>query len=153
MITQQELLDRFEYRNGELIRKINNKPMKGMSNSGYLRANINGTIYLVHRLIFMMHYGYLPKYIDHIDGNTVNNNIVNLRDASLSENAWNRRINKNSVTKVKGVRLHNCGKYQVRLQVNKKSMNFGLYNDLELAELVATEARNKYHKEFANHGY
>jgi hypothetical protein len=32
-------------------------------------------------------------------------------------------------------------------------MNFGLYNDLELAELVATEARNKYHKEFANHGY
>ena len=27
-----------------------------------------------------------------------------------------------------------------------------LYDDLDLARLVAQEARNKYHKEYANHG-
>ena len=37
--------------------------------------------------------------------------------------------------------------------VNKQNKFFGLFKDLELASLVADEARNKYHGEFANHGH
>jgi len=99
-----------------------------------------------------MHHGYLPKQIDHIDGNPANNKIANLREASQSQNMWNRNANTNSMSKIKGIKIHQNGKYQVRLQVNKKSMYFGLYVDLELAELVAIEARNKFHGEYANHG-
>ena len=36
-------------------------------------------------------------------------------------------------------------------RVNKKPKYIGVYEDLELAELVAMEARNKYHGQFANH--
>jgi hypothetical protein len=39
----------------------------------------------------------------------------------------------------------------VCVRVNKKEKYFGIYDDIELAELVATEVRNKYHKEFARH--
>jgi broad specificity phosphatase PhoE len=31
------------------------------------------------------------------------------------------------------------------------NLEVGVFEDLELAELVAIEARNKYHKEFARH--
>jgi hypothetical protein len=152
MITQQESLELFEYKNGDLIRKKNNKVMKSPTYFGHLRARIKGKNYLVHRLVFLMHHGHLPKQIDHIDGNPANNKIDNLREASQSQNMWNRNANTNSMSKIKGIKLHQSGKYQVRVQVNKKSMYLGLYVDLELAELVAIEARNKFHGVYANHG-
>jgi hypothetical protein len=152
MITQQESLELFEYKNGDLIRKKNNKVMKSPTHFGHLRARIKGKNYLVHRLVFLMHHGYFPKQIDHIDGNPANNKIDNLREASQSQNMWNRNANTNSMSKIKGIKLHQSGKYQVRVQVNKKSMYLGLYVDLELAELVAIEARNKFHGVYANHG-
>jgi len=152
MIHQKECLELFEYQDGNLIRKKNNKVMKAPNRFGHLRANIKGQNYFVHRIVFLMHHGYLPKQIDHIDGNPTNNKIDNLREVSLSQNAWNRNANTNSMSNIKGVRLHKCGKYQVRLQVNNKSMHLGLYADLELAELVVTEARNKFHGVYANHG-
>ncbi len=152
MITQKECFELFLYQDGDLIRKSNNKPMRSPTNFGHFRARVKGRNYLVHRLIFLMHYGYLPKQIDHIDGNPANNKIGNLREASQSQNMWNRNANTNSMSKTKGIRWHRSGKYQVRLQVNKKSMYFGLYADLELAELVAIEARNKFHGVYANHG-
>jgi len=36
--------------------------------------------------------------------------------------------------------------------VNGQRKYFGYFDDIELANLVAQEARNKFHKEFANHG-
>ena len=36
--------------------------------------------------------------------------------------------------------------------VNGKKKTIGYFDDIEFAELVAIEARNKYHMEFANHG-
>ena len=35
--------------------------------------------------------------------------------------------------------------------INGKKFYIGLFQDLELAELIAIEARNKYYKEWANH--
>lgn len=40
-------------------------------------------------------------------------------------------------------------KFRVALQVNKVRKFFGYFDDLELAELVAVEARAKYHGAFA----
>lgn len=42
-------------------------------------------------------------------------------------------------------------KWNVTLAANNKSMYFGSFDDLELAELVAIEARDKYHGKFACH--
>jgi hypothetical protein len=40
----------------------------------------------------------------------------------------------------------------VDIMVDSKKKYIGVFDDLELAELVAMEARNKYHGAFANHG-
>jgi hypothetical protein len=53
---------------------------------------------------------------------------------------------------VKGVNWNKSNKqWRVRVQVNKKRIHIGDFKDLELAELVAIEARNKYHGNFAKH--
>lgn len=44
------------------------------------------------------------------------------------------------------------GKFIVRVGVSNKIRNFGTYDDLELAELVAEEVREKYFGEFAGYG-
>ena len=43
-------------------------------------------------------------------------------------------------------------KWQAFIYLEGKQKNLGHYDDLELAELVAQEARLKYHGDFANHG-
>ena len=65
----------------------------------------------------------------------------------------NRIANKISASNIKGLRLHKNNKWEARIQVNNKSKYLGVFDDIELAELVVMEARNKYHKEFANNGY
>ena len=151
MLSKEELNNIFEYSDGDLIRKKTGKIIKAPSN-GYFRAAINKKNYLAHRIIFMMHHGFVPKIIDHINGNRSDNRIDNLRAADNSQNAWNRIANKISTSNIKGLRLRKNNKWEARIQVNKKSKYLGVFDNIELAELVVMEARNKYHKEFANNG-
>jgi hypothetical protein len=148
----------FEYRDGKLYWKISNtNAIKvgqeiGTENArGYRRVSIDGNTYAVHRVIWIMFYGELSKetQVDHINGDAADNRIENLRLANNSQNCCNRRMKPNN-SGIKNVSfVKESQKYRVSLQVNKQRKFLGYYEDLELAELVALEARNKYHGEFA----
>lgn len=146
----------FVYNNGKLYKKLNlNEPVGYVENTGYIRVSFEKKLYMAHRIIFLLHNGYCPKYLDHIDNNPLNNNIENLREATPSQNMQNKKVAINNTSGAKGVtkRLdRNKEMWRVRVMVNKKPIHIGYFDDFELAELVAIEARNKYHKEFANHG-
>lgn len=163
MITQEYLLELFEYSDGHLIwkkktstlsrAKIGEKAGYFDKGCNYYRLKINNKSYLVHRIIYMMHYGNLPDEIDHIDGNTSNNRIENLRTATHSQNLCNQKMPSHNTSGIKGVSWKKpLKKWFVQLKINNKKRHFGYFDDIELAELVSIEARNKYHKEFANHG-
>jgi len=153
----QQALDCFEYKNGNLYWKINRSMMKvgdqagNINDRGYSYVGINNRKYSTHRIIFLMHYGYMPECIDHIDGNKANNNIKNLRLATVSQNNQNVKIRKDNKTGIKGV-SKDRGMFRVCVSVKGKNKHCGYFDDIELAELVAIEARNKFHGEFANHG-
>ena len=159
-ITQELVKELFDYRDGNLYWKNtkSNRVVKGsvaggLCKKGYFRISINYKHYYNHRIIFLMFHGYLPKLIDHKDGNRLNNKIENLRQATFAENLRNSKLRKNNTSGVKGVswsKLHK--KWRVAVMLNGDTYRLGLFKDLELAQLVAEEARNKYHKEFANHG-
>lgn len=159
-LTKELLHELFEYRDGNLYRKVATcnkikigQPSSGFNNEGYSHTRVLGKKQKTHRLIFLMHHGYLPTTIDHINGDRSDNHIENLRDVSRSGNAQNAKLRTDNTSGVKGVFWNKqCKKWSVSVQVNKKPKYCGLYDDLELAELVAIEARNKYHGEFANHG-
>jgi hypothetical protein len=48
--------------------------------------------------------------------------------------------------------VSDCQKWRVAFTINGNRKNFGLYADIEEAKQVATSMRDKYFKEFANHG-
>jgi hypothetical protein len=149
-LTQEYLQSIFEYKDGKLFRK---KEITALNLSGYLITQIKRKNYSVHRLIFMMHYGYLPEVVDHIDGNRLNNSIENLRAATMQQNAQNSKLRKNNKSGIKGVSWHKkTNKWRVQISVNKKVVHFGEYFDLEVAKFVAETMRYKYHKNFANNG-
>ena len=157
-MNQDVLHELFEYRDGELYWKIN----KGRARigslaskkrpDGYARVGIDRKRYFAHRLIFLMHYGYMPKFIDHIDGNPSNNHLENLREATNQQNLYNTKLSTKNTSGTKGVHWHKLSsKWRVILSVGGKKQHIGLFEDKELAELVSIEARHKYHKEFARH--
>jgi hypothetical protein len=160
ILTNEELHQRFFYDDGKLFLKQKTTKMDTCraigSEVGTIQKNgrryvkIDGKATLVHRIIFQMHHNYLPKFIDHIDGNPLNNKIDNLRECLHSENSKNRVTPKNNTSGVKGVDKSG-NKWKVRIGLNFGRLYLGTYDDLELAELVAIEGRNKYHKQFASH--
>lgn len=150
MITKELLDSLFVYNEGELFRKKNGKKAGGFNGMGYIYVNIKGKKYQIHRLIYLMLKGYLPEKIDHIDGNPANNKIENLRPVNHSQNMHNSAIPCNNTSGFKNVCWHKRSKkWQVRLSVNNKNKNFGMFRDIELANLVAEEARILYHGEYA----
>ena len=160
MSIQNRLRELFEYKDGLLYRKISLQgASKGIKSgfaqeNGYEYSNVDRKKIRNHRIIFALHHGYMPEFIDHIDGNKKNNLIENLREATKSENNMNRKIHKNNKCGLKNIQwIEKTKSWCVKLNVNKKRIHVGLFKDLELAELVATEAREKYHRNFANHGF
>jgi hypothetical protein len=160
MLSQTELHERFEYRNGELFYKISPLPKikvgskaGGVNAEGYVRISVDGKKLSAHRIVFMMQHGYLPTEIDHINGNRTDNRIENLRAVNRTQNRYNIVGYKNNTSGVKGVvKNKNLDKWEVSLNVNGKRKYIGVFKDFELAELVAMEARHKYHGEYANNG-
>jgi hypothetical protein len=146
----------FEYKDGDLIwktKKLEEKIAGSLKPTGYKVIEISGKNIMAHRLVWVMHNGNFEGYIDHIDGNRSNNRIENLRVVNRVQNQWNRKISHNNTIGIKGVRLRkDSNKYEARISINGSRLVLGSFDDLELAELVVMEARNKYHKEFANHG-
>lgn len=81
-------------------------PVGGINGEGYYKTRFKGKPIFVHRLIWEMFNGPIgpEMYIDHIDGNRTNNNILNLRVGSREVNARNYSLRVDNTSGVKGVR-------------------------------------------------
>jgi hypothetical protein len=159
MITQQDVTDCFEYRDGYLYWKgvshpnkqhMVDKPAGSIHKTGYRHISWRGKVQKAHRLIFMLHHGYLPPEVDHINGDRADNRIENLRPATRSENQCNRNALASNTSGYPGVSWHRKSKaWVVRVMKNGKTVVQKYCKDLELAGLVATEARSLYHGAYA----
>lgn len=117
---------------------------------GYRQVRIEGKIYPEHRIIFMMHHGNMPEYIDHINGVRTDNRIENLRKCTPTQNSYNS-VGKSKSGLPKGITWSKrANKYQAQLSINGKNVYLGLFTSLDEAEAVVKEARLKHHGEFSN---
>jgi hypothetical protein len=158
-MNQFQVKDYFDYLDGELYWKVAKGHIcvgqKAGSKrvDGYKSIKIDKKGYLAHRLIFLWHHGYLPKELDHINGNPSDNRIENLRPATRAQNMYNIGIASNATSKNKCVVWHKATKkWEVRLSDNGIRRYFGVYKDIDYAIFIADAMRYKYHKEFANKG-
>ncbi|WYV65192.1 HNH endonuclease [Salmonella enterica subsp. enterica serovar Infantis] len=119
--------------------------------NGYSMIMIDGRRYKTHVLVFYITHNRWPAgQIDHVNGISTDNRPENLRECLPIENSRNIRIRKNSKSGCRGVTWHKRQKkWNVRLGFHGKSKHFGCFDDLELAVLVAEEARDKYYGDFS----
>lgn len=117
-----------------------------ISNTGYAKRGTKSkgktTIHYMHRVITGASEG---EYVDHLNGNRLDNRRSNLRVCTQSENGLNRNsLNINNSTGVTGVYLDKRrSKYAAEIMIDRKKVYLGRFDTLKEAEL----ARLSYKKE------
>lgn len=147
MIDQNEVKRLFDYIDGILYWKTKttartNNIVIGTSagrinSQGYLQTMIYGNRYLNHRLIFLYHHGYMPEnMVDHIDRNTLNNRIENLREVTQQCNVRNSKLNKINESGVNGVSWNKkLNKWKSIVGINYNTKYLGIH--IDFTEAVA----------------
>jgi len=151
-IFRYDSTDGILYWKGDVGKRFKAGRVAGSDCNGYLVVNYNKQRYMVHRVIFYILYGYTPSEIDHVNGIKDDNRPSNLRASTRSENLYNTPMLIRNTSGVKGVSWHKCSnKWRSTINVNKKNMHLGVFEDFFEACCVIISARNKLHGEFAKH--
>jgi len=130
------------------------KEINTINSHGYYRFTINYSTYLLHRVIWKLMTGKdTDKFIDHIDGDKLNNKWENLREATPRQNVQNIGKKSHNTTGYKGVQKvdNNTWKSTIR-DNNGKTVSLGFFPTPEDAHKAYCEAASAYHGEFANYG-
>jgi hypothetical protein len=123
----------------------------GRKGNRYLVIGIDRKYYKAHRIIWKLVTGAEPPaFIDHIDGDNLNNRWENLRAATNGQNIQNAKLRKDNKSGHKGVCWDKSHKaWSVHVAVNGKQKKFGRYKDLTAAISVANRVRLELHGSFA----
>ena len=141
-ITQSDLKNLFRYRDdGSLIRTVptSNRVKAGdvagtKDKDGYIVINLRGKQRKAHHLVWLYHYGYMPKMIDHINRNKSDNRIENLRLTNKSLNAFNSKIQSNNTSGCKGVSyIRKSNRWESAIKINGKKIILGYFKCLNEA--------------------
>lgn len=119
--------------------------------SGYLRTQIGGTSYLVHRLAWLYVHGEWPNgEIDHINGDPMDNRISNLRLATRFEQNRNTGTRSNNACGVKGVYFDKRkGHWCAQIRAHGKCKFLGYFPSIADASAAYRTAASDLFGEFA----
>ena len=113
---------------------------------GYVRISIRKTFYRAHRLAWLFVYGAMPgSIIDHINGDTTDNRIANLRTVTYSQNLMNAPKWRNNTSGAKGVIWNKQrNRWQARIKVKGHQVHLGLFDTVGAAAQARRTAEENY---------
>ena len=122
---------------------INNKWCTNTSN--YVISGSSTPFIYLHRLIMGAIEG---DYVDHLNGNTLDNRKINLRICTNQENSENKtKLAENNTSSVLGVHFDKSrNKWKVEICENGKTHFLGRFENLENAKLARKAGEEKYFK-------
>lgn len=124
---------------------------KTTGNKAYWVIKINNKKYKRGRLIFFYVNNFFPTpCVDHIDGNSLNDAITNLRQASVTENSWNHKGRKKKSNLPMGIRASG-NKFIARIAFNKKTIYLGTFNNLEEAKQTYKQKRIELYGKYSGY--
>ena len=151
-ITQIDLMQLllYESENGVFTWKVNRGGKAKAGNlagspdgDGYIKIMVKGKFSLAHRLAWLYVYGKFPiNCIDHINGVRNDNRILNLREATLSENQQNR-CHKNGLTGTSWNKK--IGKWRATIKKNGKQHSLGYFINQADAHAAYLTAKSEIH--------
>lgn len=120
--------------------------------NGYGYVTINSRKYLSHRIAWKIAFNTEPKAIDHINGDRIDNRLLNLRAADRPENMKNMKRPKNNTSGAIGVSYRaDRNAWRAYIRVGGKHTSLGHFDTYEAA-VAARQAASKKHGYHANHG-
>lgn len=126
-----------------------------VGNNGYIYTSLDDDKYLLHRIIWKLHYGVDPIefIIDHKNNDRTDNRACNLREATESKNSFNSKMSSANTSGTKGLSWDKrlC-RWHAYITIDKKRYNLGLYSDKDEAIAVVNKFRTLLHEDFANFG-
>jgi len=124
-----------------------------LSASGFVRCTCRthgwNTKYMQRIVAERMGLDIKGKGINHVDRNPLNNQRKNLRVATCTQSARNRKRYISNTSGCKGV-FQQRNKWRAQIKINGTPKNLGLFDTPERAHQVYCEAAEKYFGEFAN---
>jgi len=91
------------------------------------------------------------KCVDHIDGNKTNNNLTNLRWATLTENQRNSKMSISNTSGIKGVSFEKkANKWKASIRINSILIHLGYFDTIEEAAAARQTKANEHFGEFVN---
>lgn len=151
-VSVEELHEAFTYQDGNLIVRKNGKIAGYVDpgKKGYVRIQMNGKKYYRHRLIWMMHFGYITDdlFVDHKNGVYGDDRIENLRLLDPQQNSQNKRnAYKNSLVNFIGVSMHGK-RFRARIHHEGKSISIGNFLSAQEAHAAYLQYKKILHKGF-----
>lgn len=121
-----------------------------IDSTGYRSGRILNITFRAHRVIWAIAHGYWPDVIDHIDGDTTNNRLRNLRNVDTATNAVNTARPSNNTSGHVGV-YRRFNKWVAQINHNGTTRRIGAYDTI--GEAVAARAAESQRLGFhENHG-
>jgi len=131
----------------------NKEALTACKSGGYRHGCILSRQHLAHRVAWALHHGVWPSdQIDHINGDTADNRILNLRVVTPQENQMNTKMRRNNTSGVMGVGWRNdMAKWAANIQIEGRRKHLGLFEDKSDAIAARSEAEAQYNFH-ENHG-
>ncbi len=124
--------------------------IKSNNNNLYCRTGMNKTTFPMHRFVLGLKDPSI--FVDHINGNGLDNRKSNLRQCTNQQNLMNRGKQKNNTTGYKGVCFYK-NKYMASICYNGKSYHLGMYGTpIEAAKAYDNKAK-EFFGEFGRYNF
>lgn len=152
LLTQGRLkaLLRYEEETGHFYWRDESKGSRnspaGSAANGRKTVWVDGFNHYAHRLAWLYVYGVWPeREIDHINGNTTDNRIANLRDVSHAVNMQNqRRARRDNQSGLMGAQKNGSG-WRAVIKIGNQRKSLGTYDTPEEAHAVYMRAKQAMH--------
>jgi hypothetical protein len=166
VITRQEILSIFEVDVARGIMTWKNPPKGAEHTIGkqagwiekqkhndrrFVRVQINGRSYSRSRIIFLVAHGRWPHpMVDHINRDSTDDRICNLREATASQNARNTRRTRTVHDLPQGA-YQAKNRFQSSITVDKRAIYLGSFETAEDAHKAYVAAKKVMHGEFSGY--